>query len=102
MDIYVLTAPEMSSRGHRGCVQIFSSQSLAAAYATSLGQPRAKIEHHVLSGEYSSGDVFAAHTYHKPSDEFDFLGVFMDYDSARRAAGDPNLILKKTIDPPLR
>src|SRR6267142_4632384 len=56
-------------------------------------QPR--IELHTIQGTYTPpSPVYSAHKYLRGADEFDFVGVFADFESGERAAGESSQVLR--------
>jgi hypothetical protein len=46
------------------------------------------VESKLIQGKYTHGnDLYAAHRYLAHADEYDFIGLFGDYDEAKQAAG---------------
>jgi hypothetical protein len=57
------------------------------------GGPALSIEKHNVRGHYTfPNTVYAAHRYVRIGDEFEFIGLFADYDEAKRLAGKSSLV----------
>jgi hypothetical protein len=82
----------------RDAIAVFTTQEKANAFINTDDMRGAIVQPCAVDGEYTSPNrtVFAAHKYMRESDVHSFIGLFSDYEKAKRAAGEKCQVLELT------
>lgn len=79
---------------------VFASKSDAVSYIAKkrIGGSPIVVNHNVVGNIEKENTVFTASQYDRPLDGYNFVGIYGNYDQAKKVAGDKGLVLNREIN----